>query len=78
MNKTLADLLKTESKHVNDGFCYSTYPYPCHITEALVYAKNYTIPNNPTITRSDNEVIISLKPRKGSRKRKPMIIKLWY
>lgn len=78
MTKTLADLLRVESKHVNGGYCYSTFPYSCGIEEALTYAKGYRAPHNPTITRGDNEVTIEIKPLKGSGKRKPMVIKLWW
>jgi len=76
MIKTLADLLQTESKHVNNGYCYSTFPYSCHITEALTHAKHYKAPINPTITRESNRVTITIKPVKGNRK--PFIITLWY
>ena len=75
---TLADLLKLEAKNVNNGFCYSTYPYPCFINEALTYAKHLKAPHNPTITRVEGLVTIEIKPLKGSGKRKPLIIKLWY
>jgi hypothetical protein len=82
MIKTLADLLKAEAKHVNNGFCYSTYPYACCIDEALIDAKRYKAPTNPTITRIDNDKItettIELKPLPGSRKRKPFTITLYW
>lgn len=82
MERTLADLLKTEAAKVNDGFCYSTYPYSCSIAEALTYAKHFTAPANPTITRTDDgkliETVISIPPIKGSGKRKPYKITLYW
>lgn len=75
-NKTLADLLKEESERFN-SYCYIDYPYPCMITEALIYARKYGYPHDCKITRTEDQTTIELKPLKGSRKRKPYIIKLW-
>jgi hypothetical protein len=78
MIKTLSDLLAQESKRINNGFCYCTYPFPCSISEALVYAKHYTAPADPLITREDNRTTIQIKPMKGSGKRKAYTIVLWW
>ena len=80
--KTLADLLKQEAQKVNNGFCYSTYPYSCFITEALTHAAHYQAPSNPTITHTEDgkiiETKISIPPMKGSYKRKPLTITLYW
>ena len=82
MKTTLADLLKQEAQKVNNGFCYSTYPYPCFIEEALSHARHYQSPGNPTITHTDDgkliKTVISIPPMKGSYKRKPFNITLYW
>jgi hypothetical protein len=82
-NKTLADLMREEAKRINNGFCYSTWPYPCSIGESLGHARHYQAPANPKITHTEEgrlvQTEIEIKPRPGSGKRKPLTINLyWY
>jgi len=82
--KTLADLLKQEARYVNNGFCYSNFPYPCMVDEAMTDARRFTAPpeSRMTITRIDDEhkreSVIEIKPMPGSRKRKPITINLYW
>lgn len=82
--KTLADLLKQEAAYVNNGFCYSTFPYACCMDEAITHSKHLAAPpaSRLTITRTDDdkkkESKIEIKPIPGSRKRKPMVITLYW
>ena len=75
---TLAQLIKTESKNLR-GFVYSSYPYPCGLTEAMTHTDRHQAPppSRCSITRTPDLVTIEIKPLKGSGRRKPMIIKLW-
>ena len=81
--KTLADLLKTEARCLERetvyGFVYSSFPYPCGMTEALGHAKRHTYPSNRqlTITREPRMTRIEIKPLKGTGRRKPLVIRLW-
>ena len=75
---TLSELLEREAKHLT-GFVYSTFPYSCGLAEAKIHSRHNQAPTpaQMTIQRNPDQVIITIKPLKGSRKRKPMIIKLW-
>lgn len=74
---TFADLLKEESKRFG-GNCYCSWPYSCCVSESLIQARYYEIPGDRcNIIRNENLTTIEIKPRKGSRKRKLMIVKLW-
>ena len=83
MTKTLADLLHTEAHFLEiespRGFVYSSYPYPCGMTEALGHAKRHTYPSKRqlSVSREPCMTRIEIKPLKGSRKRKPFVIRLW-
>lgn len=60
--KTLADVLKEHAP--NNGFCYSNYPYPCMLDEALIYAKNLPAPKWYEVeTIQPNEVKIYFDKR---------------
>ena len=74
--ESLADLLKREAKLVNGGFCYSTYPFSCGIAEALAHSEKIPAPVDPIITRKENETVIEIKSK--DKRRKPMVIKLWW
>jgi hypothetical protein len=76
--KTLADLLKEESRNLV-GFVYSSFPFSCGLGEAITHTTKTQAPPpaQMDITREPNRVTISIKPLKGSRKRKPLVIKLW-
>ena len=76
--QTLADLLSEEAKKL-DGFVYSSFPYSCGMTEALMHAKKCVKPpkDRVDIHREAKKVTIKIKPRKGSRKRKLFTIRLW-
>ena len=81
--KTLADLLTHEAHLLNiespRGFVYSSYPYPCGMTEATMHARRHAHPTSQqlTVTRKPCMTRIQIKPRKGTGKRKPLIIRLW-
>lgn len=76
--KTISDLIREESKRFNN-FVYSSKPYSCGIDESCMHFKNHLIPqdNRLSITREEKTTTISIKPIKGSGKRKLYIIKLW-
>lgn len=73
------------------SFVYCNKPYSCGVDEALshfrpfhgpifkagVMAATDTAADGATIERTDKETVITLKPLKGSRARKPYIIRLW-
>jgi len=74
--KTIADLLREESKNLN-GFVYVNKPYSCGLDESCTFFKNYSIPTGYSIEREEKQITISIKPFKGSGKRKLYVIKLW-
>lgn len=76
MNKTLADLLD-EQAHKLNGFVYCNFPYSCGLDEAKTYARVYSYPTDFQVTQNGSKITISIKPFKGSRKRRPIVIKLW-
>ena len=74
------------------GFVYCNKPYSCGVDEALASFRAFHGPAFPagvmaaadtsadgsaTIERKEKETIITIKPLKGSRARKPYIIRLW-
>jgi len=81
--KTLADLLHAEA-HLLEiesprGFIYSSYPYPCGMTEALGHAKRHPYPatRQVSVSREPRMTRIEIKPSKGSSVRKVFVIRLW-
>jgi hypothetical protein len=78
MKRTFANLLRTEAQRLK-GFVYSSFPYSCGMTEALVYARRYDLPSDKrlTISRGERATTIQIKPRPGTRKRKPLTVRLW-
>ena len=74
----LSDLLREEAQRF-DNIVYFSKPYSCAMEEALSYFKNYTMPKEDqyTIDRSTSQTVVSLKPMKGSRKRKLYTIVMW-
>lgn len=76
--KLLIELLRDEVSRLG-GLCYFDKPYLCCSQEALGYFDKILYPHNRIeILRDDKSTVISIKPIKGSRKRKPMIIKMWW
>jgi hypothetical protein len=81
--RTLADLLRTEAEALEKragGIAYLSYPYPCCIEEAAITAKKFEYPPEDRLTidrRERRTTKIYLKPMKGSRKRKPLEIRIW-
>ena len=75
---TLADLLYAEAKRF-DSFVYSSFPYSCGMTEALGYARKCAMPSKCQlkIEHEPARTIITIKPLKGSGRRKPLVIRLW-
>jgi hypothetical protein len=75
---SLADVIKEEAQRL-DGFVYSSFPYSCGLTEALTHAARYSKPTNGqlSIERQASATTIQIKPRKGSRRRKLLTIRLW-
>ena len=74
------------------GFVYCNKPYPCGVDEALSHFRAYQGPvftagvmaaadtsadGSATIERKEKETIITIKPIKGSRARKPYVVRLW-
>ena len=78
MQQTLKDLVIDVSKSINNGFCYCSKPYPCFINEAIYYLEQYAYPEKYEVVDIDSGKIIRILPRKGSKKRKPLEIKLWF
>jgi hypothetical protein len=78
MKKTMNELLTTEAQRINNGYCYCSRPYPCTIMEALAHFRKFDAPDDPSIEREHNRTTITVKPLKGSGKRKPYIITLWW
>jgi hypothetical protein len=78
MNKTMADFLKEEMKNL-DGMVYFSKPYPCAETEALMYFKQFNAPapEQMKIERTEKQITVSIKPIKGSGKRKTFVIRMW-
>jgi len=79
--RTLADLIREESRRF-EHYVYVRVPWlpmPCGVEEACGLTKNLLAP--PTcrleFEREDSTTRIVIKPRKGSRKRKPATILLW-
>ncbi len=78
MKKTFVDFLKEEVKRL-DGMVYFSKPYSCATEEALSYFKGYDMPKPESmiIERGEKSTTVSLKPMKGSGKRKMYVIKMW-
>lgn len=79
-------------RNAGNGFVYCSQPYSCGVNEAIAHLAKYdgfifpagVMANSDTskcgratITRTDRETVISVKPLKGSRARKPWTLKLW-
>ena len=79
MNKTMVDFLKEEMKYFSGHIVYFDKPYSCASEEALSLFKGYDAPDPKrlTIERTEDSVTISIKPLKGSGKRKPYVIHMW-
>jgi hypothetical protein len=80
--QTMSEIIKQEAKDLSEKtgkYPYFSKPYPCAIDECLSYFKDFGAPleNQMTIERLETSTIISLKPRKGSGKRKLYVIKIW-
>lgn len=84
INESLAGFLLEESKNVNKGFCYYSYPWNCCRDEMITYARHFPQPKEGEyrITRNETdkliESVVEIKPPKGSRKRKWQKIVLWW
>lgn len=78
MKKTMVQLLTEEMQKLN-GMVYFSKPYSCCYEECMSYFKGWDAPDpsRMTIERTDKQITISVKPLKGSRKRKPYVITLW-
>jgi len=78
MQKKFVDLLKEEVKRL-DGMVYFSKPYSCATEEALSYFNGYDMPKPGmmTIEREETNTTISIKPMKGSGKRKLYVIRMW-
>lgn len=78
MNKTMVQFLTEEMNKLN-GMVYFSKPYPCCYDECITYFKKWDMPDpkRMTIERTEKEITISIKPLKGSGKRKLYVIQLW-
>lgn len=78
MPKTMVQFL-TEEYNKLDGWVYFSKPYSCCYDECMTHFKGWDMPDpkRMTIERTEREITISIKPLKGSGKRKPYVIKLW-
>ena len=80
MSKSMVELLTEETNRLEGkGMVYFSKPYSCCYEEAMNYFRGFEAPNPETYTieRTDKQTTISIKPLKGSRKRKLFVIKLW-
>ena len=80
--QTMAELIKKEADELENKtgkMCYFSKPYPCARDECLMYFEKWGIPKHGqmTIEREETKTVISLKPIKGSGKRKLFTIKIW-
>jgi len=83
MNKTFADFLQEKAKELDPTgrhFIYSTTPYSCGLTEAMIHSKRYAYPEKERVIigKEHHSLRISIKPLKGSGKRKLYTFMLWY
>jgi len=79
---TMAELIKREAMELMEKtgkMVYFSKPYSCAMEESLIYFKNWgmPLPGQMTIEKEETQTTISLKPRKGSGKRKLYVIKIW-
>jgi hypothetical protein len=82
MIQPLVNIIRDEAKELSEKtgkMPYFSKPYPCAIEECLNYFDDFglTPEDRMTIERLETSTIISLKPRKGSGKRKLYVIKIW-
>ena len=78
MDALLTHLLTKEFNRLSQfGYPYSNKPYSCGRNECLTHFKGYKTPANMTIERTPKDTTITIKPLKGTGKRKPYIIHLW-
>jgi len=75
MGQFLSDLIVLESQRLK-GWVYCNIPYPCSLSEALPSFKA-PVPDGMIINRLENLTEFILKPLKGSRRRKKLIVKVW-
>ncbi len=70
--KSLKKILFSEGQKLN-GFVYSTWPYPCGLSEAMIHAGSLILAHEPEIKREETKIEITLQGRQGTRARPRMI-----
>jgi 5-bromo-4-chloroindolyl phosphate hydrolysis protein len=69
---SIAELIQENSKHLDkhNKFIYSTYPYNCGLSEALIHSKKRFVDENKvTVEKTNTEVCIHV----GRKKKRPLI-----
>ena len=80
MNKTMAKFLSDLAKeHFGTDYVYCNQPYSCMLSEANNTFNKYNVPSEKqmSINKTEKSIDITIKPLKGSRKRKLYQIRLW-